>query len=72
MSTSLLYHGFGLHGYDYVKTSYKSGQVIFSIRQKRDTYRCSACRSDNLILHGEEERTLQTVPIGSLSCALPG
>ena len=34
MSTSLLYHGFGIRGYHYVKTAYEDGQVIFTIGQK--------------------------------------
>jgi transposase len=33
MSTSFLYHGFGLVGYDYVCTRYIGGAVIFSIKQ---------------------------------------
>jgi len=32
MSTSLLYHTFGLVGYDYVNTTSKGGRVIFTIR----------------------------------------
>jgi hypothetical protein len=30
-STSLLYHAFGIRGYDSVRTGYRDGQVIFSI-----------------------------------------
>ena len=33
MSTSLLYHGFGLRGYRYVRTHYVEGEVWFSIEQ---------------------------------------
>ena len=32
MSTSLLYHAFGIRGYDYVRTDYQDGEVIFTIR----------------------------------------
>lgn len=32
MSTSFLYHGFGLVGYDYVRTRYAGGAVMFSIK----------------------------------------
>jgi len=35
MSTSLLYHGFGIRGYQYVKTEYEGGQVVFTVCQKR-------------------------------------
>jgi hypothetical protein len=29
MSTSLLYHGFSIRGYKYVRTEYQGGEVIF-------------------------------------------
>ena len=31
MSTSLLYHAFGIRGYEYVRTEYRGGEVIFTI-----------------------------------------
>ena len=37
MSTSLLYHGFCIRGYKYVRTDYQGGEVIFTIRQDRKT-----------------------------------
>jgi transposase len=64
MSTSLLYHAFGIHGYEYLKTTFKEGRVTFAMRHKRESDRCSACRSWNVIRHGEQERTFRTVPIG--------
>ena len=33
MSTSLLYHGFGIRGYRYEKTEYVQGEIVFSISQ---------------------------------------
>ena len=42
MSTSLLYHAFGIRGYRYSRTEYHNGQVIFTIDQEPDTYRCCA------------------------------
>ena len=33
MSTSLLYHGFGIHGYLYERTAYVGGEIHFTIRQ---------------------------------------
>jgi hypothetical protein len=30
MSTSLLYHGFSIRGYKYVRTEYQGGEVILS------------------------------------------
>jgi hypothetical protein len=34
MSTSLLYHGFGVHGYDYVNSKFNGGAVMFTLRPK--------------------------------------
>ena len=64
MSTSLLYHAFGLRGYDYVKTDYQEGAVIFTLRQRRHTYRCPVCNSRNVLPRGHQERTFKAVPIG--------
>ena len=52
MSTSLLYHGFGLVGYTYVRTAYEEGKVIFTIKHKRDKLHCPECGSRDLILRG--------------------
>jgi len=65
MSTSLLYHGFGLVGYTYVRTAYQGGTVIFTIRHKRDKLHCPECGSRNLVLKGRSQRRFRTVPIGS-------
>jgi hypothetical protein len=31
MSTSLLYHGFGISGYRYIRTDYREGDIVFTI-----------------------------------------
>lgn len=64
MSTSLLYHGFGLVGYRYVRQEFKDGRVTFHIEQPRDRLRCSGCRSDDVWAQGGVERTFRAVPIG--------
>ena len=53
MSTSLLYHAFGIRGYDYVRTDYQDGQVIFTIAQDPADCRCSAYRSRDVISRGQ-------------------
>ncbi len=64
MSTSLLYHGFGIRGYHYVRTIYELGCVFFNIVQDRFSLRCPHCKSKNVIKRGTKTRTLRTVPIG--------
>jgi transposase len=65
MSTSLLYHRFGIRGYEYTRTDYQNGQTIFTIHQDPETCRCSACGSSHVQLRGRVERRFRTVPIGS-------
>jgi len=31
MSTSLLYYGFGVHGYDYINSKFNGGAVMFTL-----------------------------------------
>jgi transposase len=64
MSTSLLYHAFGLQGYDYVKTDYQGGTVRFTIHQRPRTYRCPVCNSRQVCPRGTQQRTFKGVPIG--------
>ena len=55
MSTSLLYHAFGIRGYQYTRTDYQGGEVIFSIHQEPHTCRCSACGSPEVKPRGHVE-----------------
>jgi transposase len=70
MSTSLLYHAFGTRGYQYVRTQYIEGQVIFTLRHELETCRCSACGSDDLVSRGCAERRFRSLPIGSRGTSL--
>ena len=64
MSTSLLYHGFGISGYRYIRTDYREGDVIFTISRKKFSIRCPVCKSKNIIKHGVLPRWLRCLPIG--------
>jgi len=64
MSTSLLYHAFGVRGYRYRKTAYIEGEVVFTIEQPRKSYWCPACGSDDVIGRGQTCRRFRTVSIG--------
>ncbi len=65
MSTSLLYHGFGIRGYRYAHTEYIEGGVVFTIVQDPKTCRCPACGGKNTILKGGTVRRFRGLPIGS-------
>jgi transposase len=65
MSTSLLYHAFGIRGYESVRTDYQGSQTIFTIRQDLTTCRCSACGARDVQSRGHAERRFRTLPIGS-------
>src|SRR5512144_861085 len=65
MSTSLLYHAFGIRGYQYTRTEFKDGQTIFTILQEPETCRCSACGSPRVQSRGRVERRFRALPIGS-------
>jgi transposase len=64
MSTSLLYHAFGIRGYEYVRTNYEGGQTIFTIQQEFATCSCSACGGRDILSRGQAERRFRTLPIG--------
>jgi len=68
MSTSLLYHAFGIRGYQYTRTNYQGGQVIFTIHQESETCRCSACGSRQVLHRGRVKRRFRALPIGSRAC----
>ena len=64
MSTSLLYHAFGIRGYEHTRTDYHGGQVTFTIHQDPRTCRCSACGSRHLVHRGRVVRRFRSLPIG--------
>ena len=64
MSTSLLYHGFGLRGYRYIRTEYINGHIYFTVKMKPDQIRCSACKCRQVVRRGTVERRFRSLPIG--------
>lgn len=64
MSTSLLYHGFGVRGYQHRRTDFMEGDVVFTIEQERSTFACSACGSKRVESRGSVMRVFQNLPIG--------
>jgi transposase len=64
MSSCLLYHMFGIRGYEYRRVDFHAGRACFTIEQPRERLRCSECGSPGVPSQGHEDRFLQTVPIG--------
>jgi hypothetical protein len=70
MSTRLLYHAFGIRGYDSVRTDYQDGPVIFTIAQDPADYRCSACGCRDVLSRGHQRCRFRCLPIGSRTTAV--
>ncbi len=64
MSTSLLYHGFGITGKYYRRTIYEKGSIIFDIFQKDINLICPVCNSSKVIKKGSVTRKFRTPPMG--------
>jgi len=64
MSTSLLYHGFGMQGYQHVHTTYHDGAIHFRVRQEVFGLRCPECGSYKVKPRGRVMRRFRTVPLG--------
>jgi len=65
MSTSLLYHGFGIRDYVYVRTEYVRGRVLFGIRRDPERLRCTVCGATEVICRGVSSREIRSLPLGS-------
>ena len=65
MSTSLLYHGFGIQGYRHVHSKYHDGAIHYRVRQEVFSLRCPECGSYQVKRRGLVMRRFRTLPIGS-------
>jgi transposase len=65
MSTSFLYHGFGLRDYYYKTTRFIGGILTFEITPKPEAIKCPECDSRSVIKKGVIKRDLRTIPVGS-------
>tara|TARA_R110002072_G_C7877076_1_gene527696 strand:+ start:98 stop:1312 length:1215 start_codon:yes stop_codon:yes gene_type:complete len=65
MSTSLLYHAFGIRGYQYQATKFHSGGMTIRVAQVREKLCCPACGSSKVRIVEWFERRWRSVPIGS-------
>jgi transposase len=65
MSTSLLYHAYGLRGYHQERIDFEDGSIRFVIAQNPDTLCCSNCGSSAVMRAGEVSRRFRSLPVGS-------
>ena len=61
MSTSLLYHGFGLRGVKYQATQYVGNRIVTKAEVGADIKFCSSCSSRNIIFKGRKRRFFHIV-----------
>jgi transposase len=64
MSTSLLYHGFGLRGYHFVRHRFHDGAIHIDIEHAPRSLCCGRCGSTNVWKAGTVPRQFKTLPIG--------
>jgi len=65
MSTSIIYHAWGIYGYDFCKVNFEAGAMIFHIAHKPHSLRCPVCQSRSVIGRGTTLRRFRSLPVGS-------
>jgi transposase len=65
MSTSLLYHAWGLRGYRHRRTEFSDGAIVFTVDPPAGDLRCSNCGGRDVRREGSVTRAWRTTPIGS-------
>ena len=65
MSTSFIYHAFGLRDYIYKTVHFIEGTLTFEIVPKPEAIKCPECNSKSVTRKGIMKRRLRTIPIGS-------
>lgn len=64
MSTSLLYHAFGVRDYEYRSTEYAKGGITMTIEPPREALCCSQCGGRHVHAKGGVTREFRSLPIG--------
>lgn len=70
MSTSMLYHGFGVRGVKYLATDYSGSKITIHAEITRQNLQCPKCASCNLKFRGNYIRHFHMTPIGNKPCFL--
>ncbi len=63
MTSSELYHGFGLKGYTTTRTRFEDGRMILEVENTK-ALTCSNCRSRDVVRRGSSTRDFRMPPIG--------
>jgi len=63
MTSSELYHCFGLKGYRTMRTDFSSGKIVLHVASSRPPL-CPCCNGESVIGRGCFERVLKALPIG--------
>lgn len=59
MTYNLLFHGFGLLDFNYIKTEYKTEGLFFCVENKES--KCRKCESSNVIKKGNKIRLFKMI-----------
>ena len=70
MSTSILYHAFGLKGIQYKATRYEGEYLIFEAEMVTKDISCPGCGKTDIIFKGSKRRQLLLPSIGRKKCLL--
>ena len=70
MSTSILYHAFGLRGIEYKATHFVADRIIFSAEMNDQCVRCPECGCRDASFKGQKRRWFVMSPIGRKKCLL--
>ena len=70
MSTSILYHAFGLKGIEYRATHFVADRIIFSAEMNDQWVRCPQCGCRDTSFKGQKRRWFFMSPIGRKKCML--
>jgi transposase len=70
MTTSMLYHAYGIAGVNHTSTKYEGGQVIIAAEMTHNSICCPECRHYQGIFRGKTVRRFHLPPFGSKKCFL--
>jgi len=70
MSTSMLYHAFGLKGIKYTAAHFVADRIVFSAEMNHQQVRCPICGCRKASFKGKRRRFFSMSPIGRKKCML--